>query len=146
MIYTDLTETELPVIAGMYMDYNNAQEGGCWSLEKAVRRIRQIVRMEDSLCLIQHGENGEITGFVIGYYKQYDDLLAYYLEEIVIFGDYQNMGCGSHFLAHIEKIIRENGASHMELLSVNDAHHMHFYRKAGFCGATSLTLMGKHFL
>ncbi len=94
---------------------------------------------------LQH-EGGETTGFVMGYYKEFDDLKAYFLEEIVIFTGFQNKGYGTLFLQELEARIRENGAEHVELLSVNDEHHMHFYQKLGFYPAKNLTMMGKHFL
>ncbi len=62
-------------------------------------------------------ENIEATGFVMGYYKEFDDLKAYFLEEIVIFTGFQNKGYGTLFLQEL-----------------------------GFYPATNLTMMGKHFL
>ena len=81
MIYEKMTAADVDRIARLYMDYYNRHEDGCWTHEKACRRIRQIVTVEDSLCLIQR-EAHHVTGFAIGYFKEYDDLLAYYLEEI----------------------------------------------------------------
>lgn len=86
-----------------------------------------------------------MTGFLMGYYKEFDDLKAYFLEEIVIFEKYQNKGYGSAFLKELETIVKNNGAEHMELISVNDEHHMHFYEKLGFYAASNLAMMGKHF-
>ena len=44
-----------------------------------------------------------------------------------------------------EEIINAHGANHLELLSVNDEHHMHFYGKFGFYLGNNLTLMAKHY-
>ena len=88
--------------------------------------------------------NDSSDRIVMGYYKQYDDLLAYFLEEIVIFTGNQGKGYGSEFLAELEKRVRTNGGEHIEFLSVNDEHHMHFYGKAGYYAADNLALMGKH--
>lgn len=144
MKYKTLSEKELPIIVEKFMDYYNNHEDGCWRLDKAYKRIHQIVTIKDSMCLIQYDNNDEITGFVMGYYKEYDDLKAYYLEEIVIFSEYQDKGYGTLFLAEVERIIRENNAEHIELASVNDEHHLHFYQKSGFYSAANLTIMGKH--
>lgn len=104
-----------------------------------------MVTIEDSLCLIQKNEESNITGFVIGYFKEYDDISAYFLEEIVIFADYQNKGYGKQLLNEIEKRVLEYGAEHIELTSVNDEHHMHFYEGFGMYAATNLKIMGKHY-
>jgi N-acetylglutamate synthase-like GNAT family acetyltransferase len=73
-----------------------------------------------------------------------DDLKAYFLEEIVIFAEYQNKGYGAAFLEYLEKVVRQKGVQHIELISVNDEHHMHFYKKQGFYAASNLAMMGKH--
>ena len=145
MTYSVMTETAVEQIAKLYMDYYNHHEDGCWTYEKAYKRIHQIVTMEDSLCLIQKDDSQNVTGMLIGYFKEYDDLTLYYLEEIVIFAEYQNKGYGKAFLREIEKRILQNGATHMELLSVNDAHHHHFYTEFGMYDAKNLKIMGKHY-
>ena len=145
MNYTVMTEADTERIAKLYLDYYNRQEEGCWKYEKAYKRIHQMVTIEDSLCLIQTDDGGHTTGFAIGYFKEYDDLSAYYLEEIVILAEYQNKGYGKQFLREIEKQMLERGAKHMELTSVNDAHHMHFYTEFGMYPAANLKVMGKHY-
>ncbi len=145
MHYSPMTEADTARIAALYMDYYNRHENGCWTYEKAYKRIHQMVTIEDSLCLIQQDEDQNVTGMAIGYFKEYDDLSAYYLEEIVIFAEYQNKGCGKAFLGEIEKRILERGAAHLELTSVNDEHHRHFYTQFGMYAAKNLTVMGKHY-
>ena len=145
MNYTIIKEEDVERIASLYIEYYNQNEEGCWTKEKAVKRIHQMVAIEDSLCLIQW-EEATITGFVLGYYKEYDDLTSYMLEEIVIRKEYQNKGYGSAFLEEIEKRALFKGALHLELLSVNDEHHIHFYEKFGMKEATNLKLYYKHYL
>ena len=143
MIYKKMTESDVAGVAKAYVEYYNQHENGCWTFEKAYKRIHQILTIEDSLCLLQYDEAGSLTGFAIGYYKEYDDLKAYYLEEIVILKQFQNRGCGSALLHELERTARDSGATHLELLSVSDDHHLHFYKKAGFYAATTLCIMGK---
>lgn len=143
--YSVMTEKDIEQIAKLYMDYYNNHEHGCWTFEKAYKRIHQIATIEDSLCLIQWDDAQNITGLLIGYFKEYDDLLSYYLEEIVILAEYQNKGYGKAFLNEIEKRILQYGAKHIELLSVNDTHHNHFYTEFGMYAATNLRIMGKHY-
>ena len=145
MDYTVMTEADTGRIAKRYMDYYNDHEGGCWQYEKAYKGIHQMVTIEDSLCLIQTDDAHHTTGFVIGYFKEYDDISIYYLEEIVILAEYQNQGYGKRFLQEIEKRVLEHGAKHIELTSVNDEHHIHFYTEFGMYSAANLKIMGKHY-
>lgn len=131
------------IITRLYTDYYNQHEDGCWTHEKACRRIRQIVTVEDSLCLIQQDGTENTTGFAIGYLKPYDDLTSYWLEEIVILAGYQNKGFGRQFLREIEQHARAHGAKLIELASVNDEPHMHFYTTSGMYPASNLKIMGK---
>ena len=144
MKYGTLIEENLEEVVKNYVEYYNTCENGCWTYEKAYKRIHQVMTIEDSECMVLY-EKEELIGFLMGYYKEFDDLKAYFLEEIVIFLDYQNQGYGTAFLEKLEEVIRKNGAEHVELLSVNDEHHMHFYEKLGFYGAKNLIMMGKHF-
>lgn len=45
----------------------------------------------------------------------------------------------------IEKRLQKYGAEHLELTSVNDEHHLHFYKGFGMYEATHLRVMGKHY-
>ena len=63
----------------------------------------------------------------------------------MIFAAYQNKGYGTALLQEIERCARERSAEHIELVSVNDAHHMQFYSSFGMYAASNLKVMGKHF-
>ena len=54
-------------------------------------------------------------------------------------------GIEQRFLKELEAVVRHNGVEHIELISVNDEHHKHFYKKLGFYAASNLAMMGKHF-
>ena len=144
MKYIKLTEENIDLVVRNYVDYYNSNEDGCWTYEKAYKRIHQVMTIEDSESFVQY-DNDNMTGFVMGYYKEFDDLKAYFLEEIVIFANNQNKGYGTAFMAELERVVRENGVEHIELISMNDEHHMHFYKKMGFYAANNLAMMGKHF-
>jgi len=144
MEYTKLTEENIKEVVDAYVNYYNNHEDGCWTYEKAYKRIHQVMTIEGSECFVQYVD-GKLSGFVMGYYKEFDDLKAYFLEEIVIFKEYQNKGYGAAFLEYLEAVVRQNGVEHLELISVNDEHHMHFYKKLGFYAASNLAMMGKHF-
>ena len=142
MDYKKLTKDNIDIVVRAYVDYYNHCEGGCWTYEKAYKRIHQVMTMENAECFVQYDE-GQMSGFAMGYYKEFDDLKAYFLEEIVIFKEYQNKGYGSAFFEHLEMVVSGNGVAMMELNSVNDEHHMHFYKKQGFYQASNFVAMGK---
>lgn len=142
--YVKLTEENITEVVHNYVDYYNNCEDGCWTLEKAYKRIHQVMATPDAECFAQF-DGGKMTGFVMGYYKEFDDLKAYFLEEIVIFAEYQNKGYGSALMKELEAVVKRNGVEHIELISVNNEYHMHFYKKLGFYAASNLAMMGKHF-
>lgn len=138
---TPITEENIEKVAMLYMNHYNQHSGGCWTYEKAYKRIHQMVTMEDSLCLMQEDDNDIPTGLVIGFLESYDDFTFYYLDEILIFGEYQNKGYGRLLLQEVEQRVRERGAQMIELVCPDDAHHMHFYGGFGMAKATNLKLM-----
>ncbi len=144
MEYKKLAEENIDEVVRSYVEYYNSCEDGCWTYEKAYKRIHQVMTIEGAECFVQY-DNGNMTGFAMGYYKEFDDLKAYFLEEIVIFAEYQNKGYGAALMEKLEAVVRKNGVEHIELISVNDEHHMHFYKKLGFYAASNLAMMGKHF-
>jgi len=79
----------------------------------------------------------------MGYFKEFDDIKGYFLEEIVIFMGYQGNGYGADFLKTLEKTVRDNNASIIELNSVNDEKHKHFYSKLGFNKVNNFVMMSK---
>lgn len=87
--------------------------------------------------------NGSISGFAMGYFEQYDDCFAYDLIEIVIAAQLQNQGLGTEFLKELEKRVKEKGAMLIQLQSVNDELHEHFYGKLGYRDASNLVLKTK---
>lgn len=142
--YIALNQNNLAALAEKYVDYYNNCEGGVWTTEKALTRIGQVMNICDSYCIVQT-DGGNVTGFAMGYFKQYDDLVSYFLEEIVVFKSYQNQGYGTKMLKKLQKHAKARGAKIMELMSVNDLRHMHFYGKFGFKQTKTLAPMGKFF-
>ncbi len=143
MKYRIMTEHDLKNVVEKNIEYYNTVEDCCWTYEKAYKRIHQVLTMEDSMCMVQTDEDGNITGYLMGYFKEYDDIRGYYLEEIVIFMGHQGKGYGTDFLKNLEQVVRENDASIIELNSVNDEKHKKFYTGAGFYQANNFVMMGK---
>lgn len=142
MNYISMTEKDLDIITSLYVKYYNENEGGSWTYEKAYERIRQVFLTPGSLCLIQNNGN-EYTGFLMGYIKEYDDLKSYMLEEIVIFKEFQNKGLGKMFIKELEKQLLDKDVGLIELMSVNDKNHDHFYGDLEFKNSSNLIIMSK---
>ena len=129
----------------IYIDYYNHCENGCWTKQTAARRIQQVMKMDDAYSLIMSDDDNEVLGFVMGYYKQYDDIIGYTLEEILISRTHQNKGLGSTLLAELELRVRDAGASCIELQAVLDEMHERYYNKAGYHNATNFVMKVKWF-
>ena len=84
---------DIACILNLYIDYYNNYEESNWTKETAYKRIHQVLTIEDSYSLLLKDDN-KYLGFIIGYFKQYDDIISYTLEEIVIDFAFQNKGLG----------------------------------------------------
>lgn len=140
-----MTLSDIQQVIPLYIDYYNNCEGACWTEITAKRRIEQVLKMEDSYSLIMRNEDSEIFGFVMGYYKQYDDIRAYTLEEILISSKRQNKGFGRILLAELESRVKSAGASCIELNAVKDEKHERYYGKAGYHDAKNFVVKVKWF-
>lgn len=129
----------------LYLDYYNHCEGGCWTETTAAKRIRQVLKIEDAYALLMRDDSGAVCGFAMGYFKQYDDLVGYTLEEIVIAREYQHRGLGSFLLGELETRVREKGASCVELQAVKDDMHERFYGRSGYRDAKNFVMKVKWF-
>ena len=78
-----MRKTDIASVIPIYLDYYNNCEDGCWTIEKAQRRIKQVVCMEDAYSLILENE-GNVIGFAMGYFKQYDDIIGYTLVYCIV--------------------------------------------------------------
>lgn len=136
---------DIDLIVPLYIEYYNDHEKGCWTEETAKRRIRQVLTMNDSFSLMMRDNDGEVCGFVMGYYKQYDDIVGYTLEEILIAHKHQDKGYGSVLLAELEANVKEAGASCVELQAVKDEMHEWYYGKAGYRDVKNFVLKVKWF-
>ena len=136
---------DIDLVVPLYIEYYNNHEEGCWTEETAKRRIRQVLTMDGSYSLMMKDTEGEVCGFVMGYYKQYDDIVVYTLEEILIAHKHQNKGYGSALLAELEARVKEAGASCVELQAVKDEMHERYYGKVGYRDAKNFVLKVKWF-
>ena len=143
MNISEMTLEDVSAVLPLYLDWHNGHEGGCWTAETAGKRIRQVLTVADSYLLLMRDDEGEPVGFVMGYFKQYDDIVGYTLEEIVIAAGRQHRGLGSALLKEVENRVREKGASCVELQAVNDRLHERYYGKAGYRNAANFVMKVK---
>ena len=135
---------DISSVVPIYISYYNNQEDSCWTKITAEKRIHQVLSMEDSYGLIMEN-NGAVIGFVMGYFKQYDDIKGYTLEEILIATEYQNKGYGSILLKELELRVHKKGSACIELQAVADEHHERYYGKAGYHNAKNFVMKVKWF-
>ena len=140
----EMTQNDIASVVPLYISHYNSREGSHWNEETATKRIRQVMNIEDSYALIMVNEE-EIIGFVVGYFKQYDDIVGYTLDEIVIAYKYHKKGLGSELLRALEERVKELGASCVELQSVSDEMHERYYGKNGYHDASNFVMKVKWF-
>ena len=140
-----MTLNDIPLVIPLYIEYYNNCEGSCWTEVTAKQRIEQVLKTEGAYSLIMRNADSEVCGFVMGYYKQYDDIIGYTLEEILISHKHQNKGLGSILLAELESRVKLAGASCIELQAVKDEMHERYYGKAGYHDAKNFVMKVKWF-
>lgn len=133
---------DIEKVIPLYINYYNEHEGSQWTKETTYRRIRQVLTREDALCLIQE-EDSQVIGFAMGYFEQYDDIMAYDLVEVVIGYEYQNKGRGTKFMQELERLVKKKGGSMIQLQAVNDEMHEKFYGKMNYQACSNLVLKSK---
>lgn len=142
MEYKPFTLKDIERLVPLYIEYYNTNEDGAWTEETTYKRIHQVMTREDAFGLLLE-EQGKVQGFAMGYFEQYDDCQAYDLIEIVVAGERQNQGIGTAFMEELERRVKERGAMLIQLQSVADEKHKHFYEKLGFKDAKNLILKTK---
>lgn len=137
-VYVDFEEKYWDTVIGFYMDYYNSK-GGKWTYDIARKRLHQIVTMEDSLVMLQF-DRDQLVGFLMGYFKHFDDSTGFFLEEILVSADCQNKGYGTDFLSHLKAELIGRSCGWIELLTTTGAMHQNFYRKNGYTQSKNLVL------
>lgn len=137
-----MAESDIDRVVPIYMEHYNTYENGQWTRETTYKRIHQVWSREDSLCMILE-QSGEVVGFVMGCFEQYDDIQAYDLVEIVIAHAHQGKGSGTQFMGLIEAKVKELGGAMIQLQAVNDDRHNRFYSRLDYKDCSNLVLKAK---
>lgn len=144
MTYREMSVEDIESVLQLYIDYYNNHEDSCWTQETAYKRIHQVLTMEGAYALMLE-DGGKAIGFAMGFFQQYDDIVSYVLEEIVVAYEFQGKGVGTSFLAELERRVKAQGVSCVELKAVKDEMHERFYGKAGFHEVKNFVLKVKWF-
>ena len=137
-VYIEFDEKYFDQIIKFYMDYYNS-DGGKWTYEKAYKRLHQIYSMDDSL-IIMLFVNEKLVGFLMGYFKYFDDCTGFFLEEILISKKYQNKGYGTDFLTYLKDKLMTQNCDWIELMTTTETMHQRFYGKNGYKKSDHLVL------
>lgn len=139
--YRKMEKEDILSVIPLFIEYWNGT-GDAWTPPLVQRRIWQVLGAPDSYCLL--ALDGETpVGFAMGRFETFYDLTAYNLVEIIIASAYQNSGIGTQMMAQLEQQVQSLGAAMVQLESVNDSFHEHFYGKLGYGDATNLKLKFK---
>ena len=136
--YKIFEETDLNALIDFYMEHYNA-EGGSWTYDITYKRLHQITSMENNLVLLQYDQE-KLVGFLMGYFKYFDDSMGFFLEEILVKSDLQNQGYGTQLLSHLKKELYQRKCSWIELMTTTGNLHQQFYRKNGYRVSENLVL------
>ena len=139
--YRQMQEEDIAKVIPLFIEYWNGT-GDEWTPELVYRRVWQVLGSPDSYCMI--AEKGVKTaGFAMGRFETFYDLTAYNLVEIIVASEYQQSGVGTEMMSELERRVGQLGAAMVQLVSVNDEMHNHFYGKLGYKDATNLKLKSK---
>ncbi len=139
--YRQMQKEDIAKVTPLFIEYWNGT-GDDWTPELVYSRVFEVLGSPDSYCMI--AEDGEkAVGFVMGRFETFYDLTAYNLVEIIVASEYQKSGIGTNMMQELEKRVKEAGAALIQLVSVNDEMHEHFYGKLGYKDATNLKLKSK---
>lgn len=139
--YRQMQKEDIAKVTPLFIDYWNGT-GDEWTPELVYSRVWQVLGSPNSYCMI--AEDGKNTvGFAMGRFETFYDLTAYDLVEIVVASEYQKHGIGTKMMTELEKRVKEMGASMVQLISVHDEMHEHFYGMLGYSDSTNLRLKAK---
>lgn len=75
----EMNINDINKVIDLQIKYYNKIEKSCQAEKTAFKRIHQVLTMEDSFSLILEDNENKAMGLVIGYFKQYDDIVGYTL-------------------------------------------------------------------
>lgn len=139
--FKELTVKCLDTLANKYITYYNS-EGGKWTYDLAKKRLEQVFLTRDFYGIGLYKQS-ELLGFAIGWFKEFDDIRLFYLEEILVFKEYQDKGFGSKIMQELELKVKKQGAHKIDLSTTYEDNHKKFYSRLGYKKSDFLVPMYK---
>ena len=125
--FKELSLECLDTLISKYITYYNA-EGGKWTYDLAGKRLEQVFLISDFYGIGLYKQS-ELLEFAIGWFKEFDDIKLFYLEEILVFKEYQDKGYGSKIIKQLESIVKEQGVHKIDLSTTYEDIHQKFYSR-----------------
>lgn len=113
-----------------------------WTYEQAFDRIDGIMSARVSrgwVCM-----DGDVcVSMLAGRIMTYQDAKLFYIDEFSVRPDHQRQGLGSRMLVHVRATLKQEGISHLSLITERGFPSVAFYEKNGFVELTNeLTMAG----
>lgn len=94
--------------------------------------LKDLTGNHNSLSLGLFDENNKLVGGSLGYTFNWWQGKEYFIKEFFVSNDFQNKGVGTQFLKEINSLLKDQGISHLTLMTDKDVPAYHFYQKNGF--------------
>lgn len=136
----ELQKSDLKVLTSKYIEHYNS-EGGTWTEDTAYKRLYQLLETPYSYGFVMYED--DLVGFAIGKFSYFDDTVVFFLEEILVFHEYQRHGYGSLLMLELESEVQAQGAKKINLLTTESEQHQSFYEKLSYTKSDFLVTMRK---
>ena len=142
MLIRRMDETDVPLAAQILMRaYAPEPWKEKWTPERAQRRISSILSNDRAIGLAAT-EDEQLVGCALGFVDPYAEEDFFYLSELFVDPSHQHQGIGSSLLTRLEKVLKEEGVSVLQLMSIDS--NISFYRGNGL-DRDSVSVMYKRF-
>ena len=109
--------------------YSELPQNESWQLDRAEKRIEMYISGEGRRGYALTMEN-ETIGYLFGRKDFLADKDVFYVDELFVHPRYQRKGCGSLAMGELERELKKEGVSRIELHPIAD--DISFYKKNGF--------------
>lgn len=104
-----------------------------WSVESAVKRLRDIAETPGSIGVV--ARDADLVGFALGNLEQSDPTVELNLREMCVTPDRQRAGIGRRLLSALHEVARGAGATRAYLQTARDGDAAAFYLANGYRAA-----------